>query len=60
MKKQFKDLNVNDQFILNDNTYKKIEDIKVSCCKRLNACSIIDDSNKIQVKPLEEVELKNE
>jgi hypothetical protein len=60
MKKQFKDLNIDDQFILNNNTYKKIADIKVSCCRKLNACLVEDTNQRIQVKPLDEVELKNE
>jgi hypothetical protein len=60
MKKQFKDLNVDDEFTLNNNTYKKITDVKVSCCRKLNACLVQDANHKIQVKPLEEVEVKDE
>jgi hypothetical protein len=60
MKKKFKDLIINDQFILHNNSYKKIADIKVSCCRKLNACLVDDPNHKIEVKPLEEVELKNE
>lgn len=53
--KQFKDLAVNEQFIFNGSTYKKIEEVRVSCCRSINACLVDDENNKIQVKPLEEV-----
>lgn len=53
--KQFKDLNVNDQFTLNNVKYKKIDEVRVSCCRVINACVVDDENNKIQVKPLDEV-----
>jgi hypothetical protein len=58
--KQFKDLAVNDTFILNGMSYKKIEEKRVSCCRSINACATNDENNKIQVKPLDEVEVVNE
>lgn len=58
--KQFKDLAVNDTFIINGMSYKKIEEKRVSCCRSINACGVSDENNKIQVKPLDEVEVVNE
>lgn len=58
--KQFKDLAVNTEFTLNGVDYKKIDEVKVSCCRSINACRIDDPKSKIQVKPLDEVITKNE
>lgn len=53
--KQFKDLNVNEEFTFNGVQYKKIDEVRVSCCRCINACLVNDPNNKIQVKPLDEV-----
>jgi hypothetical protein len=58
--KQFKDLVVNEEFVLNSISYKKIEEKRISCCRSINACEITNDDKKIQVKPLEEVTVNNE
>lgn len=58
--KQFKDVAVNEEFMLNGVQYKKIEEVKVSCCRSINACRVDDVNKKIQVKPLDEVTTNNE
>lgn len=58
--KQFKDLNLNDEFTLNGTVYKKIEEKRISCCRSINACSVTNSANKIQVKPLDEVTVNDE
>ena len=58
--KQFKDLNVDEQFTLNGVDYKKIQEKRVSCCRSINACSVANPEQKIQVKPLDEVVVSDE
>jgi hypothetical protein len=58
--KQFKDLNVDDQFELAGVSYKKIEEKRVSCCRSINACAVANPEHKIQVKPLDEVSVNDE
>ena len=58
--KQFKDVSVNTQFTLNGVDYKKIDEVRVSCCRSINACRVDDANNRIQVKPLDEVTTKDE
>lgn len=58
--KQFKDVNVNEVFTLNGVNYTKIEEVRVSCCRCINACLTTDPNNKIQVKPLDEVVVSDE
>lgn len=60
MKKvKFKDLNVGDIFFIDGIEYKKAEEKKISCCKRLNATLVSDDKQYIQVKPLVEVDVND-
>lgn len=58
--KQFKDIPVDTVFTLNGVDYKKINEVRVSCCRSINACRVDDNNNKIQVKPLDEVTTKDE
>lgn len=59
MKKQFKDLAVEEKFIHNDIEYIKINPIRVSCCKSLNAQQVADVNNKIFIQPLIEVNVND-
>jgi hypothetical protein len=56
MNKLFKDLNIGEKFVYNNETYIKTEDERVSCCKVLNA---LKESNneKIMITPLQEVQV---
>lgn len=58
--KQFKDLTVNEVFTFNGLEYKKIEEVRVSCCRSINACLVSDQNNKVQIKPLDEVTVNDE
>lgn len=53
---QFKDLKTGDNFKYNNLEYVKISEERISCCKYLNAALSSDKKNKIQVKPLTNVE----
>lgn len=57
MIKQFREVEENALFTLNGSQYRKIPSVKVSCCKSINAQLVADENNKIQVNPLEEVEV---
>lgn len=58
--KQFKDVNVNEEFTMNGILYKKIDEVRISCCRSINACLVNDSNNKIQVKPLDEVTVSDQ
>jgi len=53
--KKFKDIPINQVFTFNNLQYKKITEERISCCRALNAASVTDPNQKIQVLPLEEV-----
>jgi hypothetical protein len=55
MQKQFKDLEINEQFNHNGVAFVRVPDEKISCCKTLNAENI-STKEKIMILPLEEVE----
>jgi hypothetical protein len=57
---QFKDLAVDGVFTMNGIQYKKIPDIKISCCRSINATAVDNPNNKIQVQPLTEVEVNDQ
>ena len=58
--KQFKDVMIDEEFTLNGLQYKKINEVRVSCCRSINACLVNDANSKIQVKPLDEVTVNDE
>jgi hypothetical protein len=56
MNKTFKEINEGESFVFQNKEFKKIRNIKVSCCRSYNAESTSDASQKIFVKPDEQVE----
>ena len=58
--KQFKDLNVGEVFTLNGIKYTKLENVRISCCRSINAVATDNDQNKTQVAPLTEVEIDDQ
>jgi hypothetical protein len=56
---QFKDLKVDDKFVLNGTEYTRIQDKRVSCCRVLNACNVANAKDIIQVKPLTMVQIND-
>lgn len=60
MKKQFKDILVDEKFKINDVEYVKINAVKISCCRSINAQQITDTNNKTFVQPLTEVDVDDQ
>lgn len=60
MNKPFKDLNEGEVFKYNNLEYKKIEAVKVSCCRSINAEETSNSDNKIFIQPLAEVEINDQ
>lgn len=58
--KQFKDVSDGEVFKTNNIEYKKIPQVRVSCCRSLNAESIADANQKIFVQPTTEVEVNDQ
>lgn len=53
---KFNELAVNEKFKFNNAIYRKIPDIRVSCCKIKANCENINTKEQILIKPLDEVE----
>lgn len=53
---KFNELAVGENFKFNNSLYKKIQDVKVSCCKIKANCEDLNTREQILVKPLDEVE----
>lgn len=60
MKKQFKDVLVDEKFKINDVEYVKINAVKISCCKAINAQQTADSNSKTFFQPLAEVEVDDQ
>jgi hypothetical protein len=59
MNKQFKELDVDSSFNMNGIEYTKINAVKISCCKSINAQEKNNPNNKTFVQPLVEVEVND-
>lgn len=57
MIKKFSELSVGTKFIYNNTEYEKISQVKVSCCKSLNAKSTANEKQRIFVIPAAEVKV---
>lgn len=53
---KFNELSIDDKFKFNNSIYKRIPDIKASCCKIKANCENINTKEQILIKPLDEVE----
>lgn len=47
MQKQFSEINVGDVFIVNNESFKKLTEVKVSCCKSINAEALTNSNNRV-------------
>ena len=56
---KFSELSIGQKFKINEVEYTRIADIKVTCCKRLNAIKN-SDQTKVMIKPTDVVELVTE
>lgn len=57
--KEFKDVADGELFKTNNIEYKKIPQVKVSCCRSLNAEQTADANQRIFVQPNTEVEVND-
>ena len=55
--KKFADLLVNSKFMHNNIEYQKLQPIKISCCKSVNACVASQPANKVFINPNQEVKV---
>ena len=53
--KKFKELKDGELFSLNNINYQKIKEVKISCCKRINAQSKDNVTNRVKIDPETEV-----
>lgn len=53
--KKFKELKDGDLFSLNNINYQKIKEVKISCCKRINAQSKDGVLTRVKIDPETEV-----
>lgn len=60
MNKKFNELKEGAVFKYNGLDYKKVPQVKVSCCRSLNAQEVNNQQNQIFVQPLIEVEVVDE
>ena len=51
MNKTFAQLTNGARFSLNGNSYIKVQEVKVSCCKTVNAHLASDPNNRIYIRP---------
>lgn len=51
MNKAFSDLSNGTRFTLNGSEYVKVQEVRVSCCRSINAQLVSDPNNKTYVQP---------
>lgn len=51
MNKTFGELSVGDRFIFNNQEFVKTTEVRVSCCRTINACAANDSNNKVYIQP---------
>lgn len=56
--KPFQDVAISSEFTFNDKKYTKIANVRVSCCKSINAVAVDDSQNRIFVQPQQEVQVE--
>ena len=57
MNKPFEQIAVGSKFIHNNKTYTKTDNIRVSCCKSINAICDTDNKDRVFLQPQEQVEV---
>ena len=55
--KKFSELSINSKFIHNNIEYQKLQPIKISCCKSVNACVVSQPATKVFINPNQEVKV---
>lgn len=51
MNKNFTELSTGDRFTFNGREYVKMQELRISCCKTINAQSIENSNDRIYVQP---------
>lgn len=51
MNKTFSELSNGDKFSLNGKEYVKVSEVKITCCKRINAHAVSNTNERILVQP---------
>ena len=51
MNKTFGELSNGEKFSLNGKEYVKVAEVRISCCKRINAQAVSNANDKILVQP---------
>jgi hypothetical protein len=51
MNKTFGELSQGSRFILNGTEYVKVQEVKVSCCRTVNAELVSDSNNRTYIQP---------
>lgn len=57
MIKQFQNVEDNTVFKINDTEYRKVPQVKISCCKSINAVQVANEANRTYIQPSTEVEV---
>lgn len=56
---KFHELSVNDKFRFNNQEYRKITEVRASCCRVKENCELLSNKQKAVLKPGDEVEKIN-
>ena len=59
MQKEFKDVNVNQNFTYQGKSYIKINPVKVSCCRSINCHVVHNPKDRLMLQPNTKVEVEN-
>lgn len=57
---RFVDIPVGTKFTFESNTYVKIQDERINCCKVNNATLASDPNQKLMIKPISDVQVVEE
>lgn len=60
MKKRFDQLQNGEVFQFNGVEYKKVPDVKISCCRTINAEATTNNQQQTFIAPLQEVEVNDQ
>lgn len=60
MKQQFHTLADGQVFVKDGVEFKKIQNVKISCCRSINAEQVANPSNRVFITPGEEVEVNDQ
>lgn len=59
MNKTFGELSVGDRFVFNNQEFVKTNEVRISCCRTVNACAANDSNNTVYIQPTTTVTVAN-